>query len=359
MSLALLLATELQVDLEAGFDVTGVSAPGPYVAAVEALGVRHEAVPSLTRRWDPRRDAAALRDLVRVLRRLRPDVVHTHTPKAGVFGRIAARLARVPVVVNTCHGLWVRPEDSLAKKAAVYGAEAMAAQFSHAELYQNEEDRHALRWFVPRARSRLVGNGVDLDRFRFDAAGRARVRNELGIAADVLLVGGVGRRVKEKGLEELGMAARALSGRAHFVWVGPEDTDKSDRAGSIDGVEFLPERTDMAAFYSALDIFVLPSHREGLSRSAMEAAACARPMVLTDIRGCRQIGDHERHLLLVPVRDPAALRVALERLLNDASLRTSLGEAARARANEEFDQRQVAQASIDVYREVLARQRRP
>lgn len=352
MSLALLLAAELRADVDAGFDVFGVSAPGPYVGAVQALGVTHVPVPGLTRAWNVRADGRAAAELFATLRRLRPDVLHTHTPKAGVLGRVVGRAARVPVVVDTCHGLWVRDDDSRAKRAVVVAVEALASRFAHFELYQNDEDRHALRRLVPARRARVVGNGVDLERFRFDPAGREAVRAQLGVAPGEPLVGGVGRRVAEKGIAELAAAARALDGAARFVWVGPADV--GEPAGG-DGITFVGERSDMAAVYSALDVFALPSHREGFSRSAMEAAACGRAMVLSDIRGCRQIGEHDRHLLLVPPRDPASLTAALRRLLDDAGLRDRLGEAARERAGREFDQRRVAQASIDTYRLVARR----
>lgn len=353
MSLALLLATELRVDVEAGFDVIAMSSPGPYVPTVEALGVTHVPVHSFSREWDLRKDAAAAAELYRALRRIKPDVLHTHTPKAGVLGRVLGRLAGVPVVVDTCHGLWVREGDRPAKRALVIGVEALASAFAHYELYQNGDDRQALRRFVGPGRARVVGNGVDLARFRFDPAGREAVRAELGVGPDELLVGGVGRRVAEKGLHELAAAARALAGKARFVWVGPEDGESLAPAG----LTVVAGRSDMAALYSALDVFVLPSYREGFSRSAMEAAACARPMVLTDIRGCRQIGDHERHLLLVPVGDAPALTAALDRLLVDPDLRQRLGQAAAERAQEAFDQRRVAQASIDTYRLVAQRRR--
>lgn len=360
MSLALLLATELEADLEAGHEVQGWSAPGPYVAEVEGLGVHHVALPSLTRAWRPNADLRAARELWSALRAQRPDVLHTHNPKTGVLGRILGRLAGVPVVVNTCHGLWAGPGDPVPKRVAVLGAEAVAACFSHFELYQNADDRHALRWAVPPRRSRVVGNGIDLTRFQFDPEGRARVRAEWGVGPDEVLVGGVGRRVAEKGLPELGEVAAALEGAARFVWVGPDDAAKSDRIepAVLRGIDLVGARGDMPAVYSAFDVFALPTHREGFSRSAMEAAACRRAMVLTDIRGCREIGADGVHLLLVPPSDPASLRAAIERLIVDPDRRARLGEAASARARAEFDQRRIAQISLDTYGRILARRAR-
>ncbi|MFF2045209.1 glycosyltransferase [Kitasatospora sp. NPDC058170] len=359
-SLHFLLATELKVDLEAGFDTYGISAPGPYVDQLTAIGVRHEPLHHLTRAWQPRADAAAARELLAVLDRLRPDVLHTHDPKTGVLGRVLGRLAHVPVVVNTCHGLRTQAHDGFAKRAFVLGAEAFAARFSHAELYQNAEDRRTLARAVPARRSRVVGNGVDLTRFATDpgdrARTRARLRAELGVGPEELLVGGVGRRVAEKGIGGYAEAARSLAGKARFVWIGPDDPDKPDKPGAHgaesgveSGIEFLGARSDMPAVYAALDVFVLPSYRERFSRSGMEAAAGGLPMVLSDIRGCREIGTHDEHLLLTPPGDARALTSALDRLLTEPGLRERLGAAARHRARAHFDQRAVARVSLETY----------
>ena len=350
MSLALLLSTELEVDVAEGHEVFGISAPGSYVPRVESLGVTHVPLTALTRSWKPRQDVTAFRELVRTLRSLDLDVLHTHNPKTGVMGRIAGRLAGIPVVVNTCHGLWARPEDRLRKRALVYGAAALAIRFSDFELFQNSADRDTLRRVLKRGRHEVVGNGVDLVRFQPNPEGRRRIRAELGLSDDDLLVGTIGRRVREKGLAEYAAAAADLGDRATFVWVGPEDdTDANTAVPHEDSVQFLGERTDMAEVYSALDVFVLASYREGFSRASMEAAACGVAMVLTDIRGCREIGTPEEHLLLVPVNDSQALAYAVGRLLDDALLRARLGSAARDRALAHFDQKAVAQRSLSAY----------
>ena len=355
-SLAILLGTELEYDVESGAETFGLSAPGPYVDRLEALGVRHLALPSLSRRWSPRLDAAAACELYAALRQIRPDVLHTHNPKTGVLGRVVARVARVPVVVNTCHGLWATPEDRLRKRVAVYAAEVIAAAFSDAELYQNTADNTTLARWVRQSKCQVVGNGTDLQRFRPDPAARQVVRAELGLSDDDLLVGAVGRMVTEKGVAEFVAVAEALRDRATFVWVGPADPDKPDAvAAAGDAVRFLGERTDMESIHNALDVFVLPSYREGFSRSAMEAAACGRAMVLSDIRGCREVGSHEQELLLCPRGNSDALESAVARLLGDEQLRNRLGRAARARAMSEFDQRRVAATSMRTYQEAAHR----
>jgi glycosyltransferase involved in cell wall biosynthesis len=315
------------------------------------------ALPSLTRAWNLRADGRAARELWHALRREELDVLHAHNPKTGVLGRVLGRAARVPVVVNTCHGLWAGPGDPVLRRAAVLGVEAIAAQLSHAELYQNAADRDALRWAVRDRKTEVVGNGIDLERFRFDALGRARLRAEWGVGDAELVVGGGGRRVAEKGILELARAASAIGDGARFVWIGPDDADKEDRvdASAVAPIELVGEQVDMPAVYSALDVFALPTHREGFSRSGMEAAACGRPMVLTDIRGCREIGTDGEHLLLVPPRDPSSLETAIRRLLDDASMRERLGSAAHRRAQATFDQRAVAARSLATYQRVLGR----
>jgi glycosyltransferase involved in cell wall biosynthesis len=359
-SLALLLQTELLIDRDAGAEVIGLSAPGPFVEELEQAGIRHVAIPSLTRAVAPLEDARAAREILSVLRELRPDILHTHTPKPGVLGRVLGRLARVPVIVNTCHGLWATSNDRPLKRMVVYGVEAVAAQFSDFELFQNATDRSTLSWCLRDGRSEIVGNGIDLVHFRYSREERMRVRRELEVGDGELLVGGVGRQVAEKGLLEFVAVAEQLRGQARFVWVGPSDAVKADAVNPLsDAVQFLGVRRDMPAVYSALDLFVLPSHREGFSRSAMEAAACGRAMVLTEIRGCREVAHPDLEAIFVPPKDIDRLNETIHGLLHDAEARASLGAAASQRAHEEFDQRKVAMASLAAYRKVYERKRYP
>jgi glycosyltransferase involved in cell wall biosynthesis len=361
-----LLRPQLLAVLEAGGEVYGISAPGPYVARLEGEGVRHIALPSSTRGWSLASDVRAAVELWRVLRRERFDVLHTHNPKPGVYGRILGRLARVPIVVNTNHGLYFGGGQPV-QRAVVLGLEAVAARFSDAELIQNPEDLELLvrRRLNPPRRSRLLGNGVDLARFRpGPAAERAAVRAELGVDDDQIVVGMVGRMVAEKGYPELFEAAARLPDRYVVVCIGPDDPDKADAlpGGAIDaarkaGLRLLGLRDDVDRLYRGMDLFVLPSHREGFPRAAMEAAATGLPVIATDIRGCRQVVDHGVTGLLVPVRSPEALAGAIGDLGEDAERRAAMGEAAIARARRHFDERRVVERVIDTY-EVVARAKR-
>ncbi len=369
LTLRYLLLGQLRRLRDEGYEVTGISAPGPYAAELEAAGIRFLPWKSATRAWDPRADLRAFAELRSLLRRERFDLVHTHNPKPGLIGRVAARLSRVPVIVNTVHGLYATPDDRLRKRVAVLGLERLAARCSHLELYQSEED---LRWarrirLVPRRRGELLGNGTDLGRYdpgQVSPERAAELRRELGLPAGAVVVGMVGRLVAEKGYRELFAAARAVRQRdpsVRFLAVGAPDLEKADaitqpeleRAAA--DVLVTGWRDDVRDLLAVMDVFVLASWREGMPRSAIEAAAMRKPLVLTDIRGCREVARHEREALLVPPRDPDALAAAILRLTGDPALRRRLAAAARQRAVERFSEAAVAERVVKHYRRLLGR----
>ena len=363
MSLELLLGPQLEAFADAGYRVIGASAVDEYVPAVEARGVEHVALRHATRAWSPISDLRLVRELHGLFRRIRPDIVHTHNPKPGVLGRVAAGAARVPAVVNTVHGHYALPDDRLAERGVVYGLERLASFASDAELVQNPEDIPVLRKLgIPADKITLLGNGVDLDRFGPDPEHRRTVRAELGFGDDDVVFGVVGRLVAEKGFVELFDVVDRLAGshpNVRWMVVGPDDPDKPDaldrglvRRAEEEGVRFLGARTDMERLYPAMDVFVLPSHREGFSRSGMEAAACGVPIITSDVRGCRQVVRDGETGLLVPVRDPDLLRAAVISLANDADRRATMGKAGRALAEREFDQRHQVEVTLATYHDL-------
>ena len=321
LSLRYLLLAQIDASLAAGDEVIGISARGADVPFLEARGLRFVELAGSTRSMNPRADLRAAWSLWRILRAERPDILHTHNPKPGLYGRVLGRLAGVPRVVHTTHGLYAAPDDRLAKRLVVYGLEAVASRFSHVELVQNPEDLELMRRYriAPRRKLRLLGNGVDLQRFRpADASTRSRVRAELGLDADDVVVGLVARLVAEKGVPELIDAVERLGAPFRLLLIGPADPEKDDAVGADvleratnAGAVLTGHRDDVDRLYAAMDIFCLPSHREGFPRAAMEAAASGLPVVATDIRGCRQVVEPGRTGVLVPPQDAAAVAAAL------------------------------------------------
>jgi glycosyltransferase involved in cell wall biosynthesis len=366
MSLELLLRRQLDAIVVAGAEVVGISAPGPWVTGLTAGGIRHVSLPASTRERSLRADLRAAAQLWRLLRAERPTVLHTHNPKPGLYGRVVGRLAGVPIVVNTVHGLYATDDDPLAKRLLVYGLEAVASRFSDAELVQNPEDVETIvRHHLAAVRKvHLLGNGIDLATFcpsSVRPARRTELRAAWGAAPDTIVLGAVGRLVAEKGYPELFDATEGLAG-ARLVVAGPEDPDKpDDLSGDVrmrairDGVQFLGHRDDMVDVYGAFDLFVLASRREGFPRAAMEAAAMGLPIVATDVRGCRQVVEHDVNGLLVPAGDASALRAALSRLVAEPATRHRMGLASIERAAQLFDDRAVCERVLASYRNIAAR----
>jgi glycosyltransferase involved in cell wall biosynthesis len=363
MSLRYLLLPQLEAAGELG-EAIGISAAGAFVPELEQRGIRHVALASSTRGMNLFADLRAVGQLWRALRREKPDILHTHNPKPGVYGRIVGKLARVPIVVNTVHGLYATPDSSILKRGIVYMLEWIASRFSDAELIQSPEDFYFLleRRIVSRSKLRLLGNGVDLERFRPDPARRDEVRKELGLKDDQIAVGLVARLVEEKGVPELIEAAERLGDRYVVFVVGPRDPEKSDavseellsKAESY-GVRFLGMRRDVERIYQAMDVFVLPSHREGFPRAAMEAAASGLPVIATNIRGCRQVVEDGITGFLFPVRDVDALTEAITRIGDNPELRSSQSRASVDRARIHFDEREIVNRVMRSYAEVATR----
>ena len=369
LSLRYLLGNQMQYLQNAGFDVIGISASGPHVPWLEAHGIRHIPV-EMTRTLTPMADLDATLELARVMRRERITIVHTHNPKPGLLGQLAARLAGVPIAINTVHGFYFHEDSPRLRRRFFVLLEQIAAACSDDILSQSQEDLEtAVREHIcSRADIEHLGNGIDVMRFdpTSPTADRARARASLGIAADARLVGFVGRLVEEKGIRELWAAVRELRARVpklKLMIVGETDAHKGDAlsrddakdAGVDDRCVFTGWRDDLPALYAAMDVCVLPSYREGFPRTPMEASAMGIPVIATNIRGCREAVEHGVNGLLVPVRDVGALARALEQTLTDEHLRKRLGTQARRMALARFDERRVFAAVERHYRALMQR----
>jgi glycosyltransferase involved in cell wall biosynthesis len=356
MSIRYLLLNQLQSISAEGYKVVGMSTAGPDVATIEAAGIRHIAVP-MTRSFTPLADLVSLWRLYRVMRRERFTIVHTHNPKPGLIGQSAARLARVPIVINTLHGFYFHDHTPPFWRRFYIFTEKIAAWCSDVILSQNQEDMVTAvqEGICPTEKIKHLGNGIDVERFhraRIQPEALAQKRQELHLTAERPVVGFVGRLVAEKGILELLEAARLVLAQLpglQFLIIGPIDKEKPDHLtpavaeayGVADACIFAGMRQDMPELYALMDLFVLPSHREGFPRSPMEASAMGVPCIVTDIRGCREAVEHEENGLLVPRQAPEALAQAIIALLTDREMARGMGERGRQMAEERFDERLV------------------
>lgn len=328
---------------------------------LETYGVERILIPALGRELRPLRDLATLGALVRLTRRLRPDIVHTHKSKAGALGRLAALAARVPVVVHTFHGHVFHGYFGAAKTRAFLAVERTLARRTNrlVALSPGLVDELADRYRVaPRSRFAVVPLGLDLDRFAALAPSPA-LRDELGLAADVRLVGIVGRMVPVKDHQTFVGAAGLLAARhptLHFVFVGGGECeaavrDAVRRAGLERRAHFLGWRRDLPPIYAGLDVLALSSLNEGTPVTLIEAMAAGVPVASTEVGGVRDLLADGARGQLAPPRDEGALAQAIERALSpEAKLRA---QGLRQETAAAYGQRRLASDLARLYVRLL------
>jgi len=349
-----------------GDEVVAVCAEDEYVEGLRNDDYRVETL-SITRGMNPLKHLYSIWVIFWFLRREKFDLVHVHTPVAALLGRIAARLCGVSLVVYTAHGFYFHDDMPSIKRAFFVGLERFAGRFTDLLFTQSSEDEKAAvaERIMPKDRVFTIGNGVDVNRFNTggDLVGKdsGSIRNEFGISDDHFVIGMVGRQVQEKGILELLEAARILVDKyddISFILVG--DRLNSDHAASVEAAinqtkAALGERliltgmrSDTPELLSAMDLFTLPSWREGMPRTIIEAMMMALPVVATNIRGSREeVVDGETGVL-VPLRDPHALTKAIEQLYKDKEKAKVMGRVGRKRALELYDEEKVIQRQIEL-----------
>jgi glycosyltransferase involved in cell wall biosynthesis len=330
------------------FEVTlAAQGSGPLRDAAEAAGVPYVELEHVRRPIHPWQDALALVELVRLCRRLRPDIVHAHSSKVGVLGRVAAWLARVPVRVFTVHGWSFAAYDGLAGRLYLWIERLMRPLTTAVVCVADATRRQGLaaRACDP-SRAVVIHNAVDAASFceRAETPGPCRIVS-------------VGRFAYPKDFATLLAALELVDGewRASLVGDGP------DRA-AVEGstlVELPGPRRDVADLLARSDIFVLSSRSEGFPVSILEAMAAGLPVVATDVGGVAEAVVAGETGFLVPPGDPRALAEALGRLVAEPRLRRRFGEAGRDRALRLFDASRYRAAHLDLYRRELALLRLP
>lgn len=335
---------------ERGHQVTVMAGQdGPFGDVIRGLGLPYRALRHLVHPVHPASDALALAELVRELRHLRADLVHTHSSKAGILGRLACRVLGIPVV-HTAHGWAFHPVVPAARRRAYRFVERAVAPLARRVITVSEADHHLARrrWVVSSRRLRVVHNGLP------DIPTRAEPE-----AAPIRLVTVVRLEVPKDTRTLLQACARLpseLDWGLQIVGDGrerPELEALSQRLGLTERASFLGFRSDVDALLAEASVFVLVSDREGLPISILEAMRVGLPTVATHVGGIPELVVHERTGLLVPPRDALALALALERYARNPELRQRHGAAARARFVASFTQDRMVDAILTVYEEAL------
>lgn len=367
LSLAVLLKGQLRFMKSIGFEVVAASSPGSEVADVEAFeGVKHHAFP-LTRAITPFIDLVALIKLTGFLRREQFTIVHTHTPKAGLIGMLAAWRAGVPVRMHTVAGIpWM--ESKGLKRWLLRFVEKVTYASAH-QIYPNSL---GLAEFIKEERLcspkklKVIGsgssNGINTSYFQPDRVSKTKqdLREEWGIPEKAFVFVFIGRLVGDKGIHELATAFQeVLKKHSHvrLLLVGPFE-DERDPVNS-ETKTFLKNTSqimltgfqkDVRPFLKMADALVFPSYREGLPNVPMQAGAMELPAIVTNINGCNEIIEHKVNGLIVPVKDAVTLTNAMVDLLENQSLYDRLQRNSRARIVERYEQQHVWES---IYQEYL------
>ncbi|NYT86895.1 glycosyltransferase [Pusillimonas harenae] len=344
----------------AGFDVHVATMDGPSVSDIAAQGLVHHVIPMSRSGKNPLKEMHSIYALWRLFRQLRPDVVHAATIKPVLYGGIAARLAGVPGYLAAVSGLgfiFMRPRQGFdfLRMAATFLYRLALGHPNSRVIFQNSSDCDVLRKAgVIRAEQVVMirGSGVDLDAFR--AVPESAEPPVAIMAARLLTDKGVNEFVEAAGLtanDHSGLRWKLVGSPdpGNPASITPDQVAQWAREGVV---ECLGERRDVARLYQQAHIVVLPSYREGLPKSLVEAAACGRAVVTTDVPGCRDAITPGVTGLLVPVRDAQALADAVVSLAHDHVRRRDMGRAGRELAEREFDIRQIAQKHVSLYTEL-------
>ena len=344
-----------------GFDVHVAATPSGEVDTIVEAGLEFHPLEIRRSGGNPLREVQSLIQLLRLYRRLKPDIVHHVTSKPVLYGSIAARMAAVPAIVNAIPGLGLvfsaRGRMAEFRRGLVLLAYRIALPRKRCRvIFQNVENRDLfVRKLLVRQEDTVLirGSGVDLGEFNCSP--------ESGDTPVVVLAS---RMLREKGVPEFVEAARMWNRHgvsARFALFGGTDTetpghipaDQLEEWNAEGDVHWYGHDSDMARVFSAAHIVCLPTYYgEGVPKALIEAAASGRPIVTTDVPGCRDIVRHEWNGLVVPPRDVTALADAIGRLIEDRELRTTMGRRGRSLVENEFALGRVVADTLKVYEQM-------
>ena len=335
---------------------------------LERAGIRCHILRSLHRSIRPISDVQALLALIRLIRAEQPAIVHTHTSKAGILGRLAAWVAGVPVVIHTPHGHVFYGHFNPALSRVFLLLERLWGRHTTRliALTEAERDEHLTRHVGRPENFRVIRSGIELDRFSSVPDGKGQGPWGWPCPASAQVVGSVGWLTPVKGhqiLLEAFVNLQPTHPELHLVIIGSGPLREglmtcARHLGAAERVHLLDVRADVADCLGAMDVFVLPSLNEGMGRALVEAMAAGRPVIASRVGGVPAIVEHRKTGLLVPPADVDALANAIQQVLKDPTWRRELGEAARKRIDPSFGVRAMVQGVEAVYEETLTQRER-
>jgi len=322
-------------------------------------------LPFLVRKIAPLTDLKALFTLFKILRKERPDIVHTHTSKAGFLGRFASFLARVPIIIHTPHGHVFHSYFGPTLTKIFVIAEKISSLITDKiiTLTNRERDEHIERRIAPLNKFITIHSGVDLDRFMNLNIDIKKKKKELNIPQDFYVIGTVGRLVPIKGHKYLVSAAEMIIKefpKTVFVIVGdgflkPILERHAEALGIRKNIVFTGWRKDVPEILYLFNVLVFPSLNEGMGRVMIEGMSLGKPIVASNVGGIRDLIEDGKNGLLVPPRDSNALRKAISRLIRNKKLAEGLGKIGKMEVYPDFDASTMVKKIDNLYESLLSK----
>lgn len=366
---------ELMHRLKNSFNVSAIGSNDELKSTFSGEGFDYHSY-HMHRRVNPIADLISFIQLIRLFSIEKPDIVHTFDTKPGIWGCFAAKLAGVPVVINTVTGLGsLYTNERLSTKVNRFVFQTLqriVGSISSKTIFQNHDDYEQFCQLnvVSEENSMVIlGSGVDSHRFNPASVStdvKMRLKEELGISDDMVTVLMISRLIRTKGIENFVEAASLVkknNPNVRFLLVGPDDQDSLDRfsqeelksIGEV--VQWIGARKDIKNILSISDLFVLPSaYREGIPRVLLEAGSMALPLITTDSPGCNEVVNDNFNGYLVPVNDSKSLADRIGKLVDNPELRKAQGKLSRELVRNQFDITVVSQQTSDLYSSLITEQ---
>ncbi len=367
---------QIESTLKQNWEVGCVCSKGPFIKLIKQFGVKKI---FLLRNYKKNvnliRDVFLAFEYYRIYRRWKPAIVHQFSIKPVIYGTIAARLARVPLIVNTIPGLGYAFSEMKNKRNILRNIilllYRLASRYSDFMFFQNEEDQ---RFFIHHKivikdnTSVIPGSGVDTQNYSQDKIDKNilnQIKKKLEYKPDQILILMVSRMLYDKGIAELVECSeriKKMNPDVRFLLAGPLDPSNPAHIPlevikqwqKENKIEYLGRRPDIRELIGLTDIVVFPSYYgEGMPRFLLEAASMGKPIITTNIPGCRDIVENGENGILVPVKDVESLAGAVTKLINTPELRRTMGETSRERAKKEFDESFVIDQTLRVYMQLI------
>lgn len=367
LTMDLLLRELNQQTVELGHELICVCSDGPRVKGLLDDGFDVRTI-NIDRNINIKSNLKSIKEMYSLFKKEKPDIVHVHTPIAAMLGRIAAKLARVPTVIYTAHGFYFHENMPKSTYNFYYWIEKIAAKYFTDYIFtQSTEDGEMAvnKHFLPMGKVTVISNGIDVtDKFNLEVIEEDKIKQlkyEFDLKKKDKIITFIGRLVEEKGIFELLEAFRTINkDNVKLIIIG--ETLESERDQTTknklkeyfndENVIYTGYRSDIADILAISDVFCLPSYREGMPRSIIEAMAMECAIVATNIRGSKEEVDHNKNGYLVPMKSIKSLANALEKLINNEGILNQFKLEARNKAVKLYDENKVVQTQLDIFEKV-------